>query len=196
MSGNDHNGGDDGIPVDFGQLLNQSLLPYPKWLEEAQREVMVKALEYVAEEGLLGEHHFFISYRTDYPGTILPDWLRARYPENITIVLQRQFGELKISREAGKEHFSVLLSFNGQPTRLTVPFKAIAVFSDPAVPLELQFSVPIAASEYDDDDASGMSNASAETLKAETAEIVQLDRFRKNKNPPPPTTPPSGGASA
>ncbi|QCE32437.1 hypothetical protein FAI41_01940 [Acetobacteraceae bacterium] len=190
MSGNDHNGGDDGIPVDFGQLLNQSLLPYPKWLEEAQREVMVKALEYVAEEGLPGEHHFFISYRTDYPGAILPDWLRARYPENITIVLQRQFGELKISREAGKEHFSVLLSFNGQPTRLTVPFKAIAVFSDPAVPLELQFSVPIGSPFPEEDtDEEQQDSPSAPT---ETAEIVQLDRFRKNKNPPPPP----GGASA
>ncbi|QCE35208.1 hypothetical protein FAI40_07630 [Acetobacteraceae bacterium] len=191
MSGND---GNDGTPIDLGQLLNQSIIPYPKWLEEAQREVMVKALEYAAEEGLPGEHHFYISYRTDYPGAILPDWLRARYPENITIVLQRQFGELKISKEAGNEHFSVLLSFNGQPTRLTIPFKSVAVFSDPAVPLELQFSVPVGSQDEmesfeDEDDESAPKETSSEN-----AEIVQLDRFRKKKNPTP--QPPSGGASA
>src|ERR1700712_3548276 len=98
----------------------ESLLPYDAWIEEAQRHVVVRALAHVGAEGMPGEHNFYISFRTDRAGVIIPARLMAQYPHEMTIVLQHQFWELQVDEPAG--WFSVGLSFGGIPTTLTVPF--------------------------------------------------------------------------
>src|SRR3712207_349692 len=112
-------------------MEQESLLPYARWAEEAMRAVVADALAYTAEHGLPGEHHFYLTFRTDLPGVSIPGHLKARYPQEMTIVLQHRFWDLKLDREAGI--FSVGLSFGGVPATLTVPLRALTAFADPHV---------------------------------------------------------------
>jgi len=122
--------GEDGVP--------ESLLPYERWIEAAYRGVMVRALQQAAAEGLPGAHHFYITFRTDDPLTVVPKRLLAQYPQEMTIVLQHQFWDLKVDEEA--QLFSVGLSFGSVPTTLVVPLRAITGFADPQVRLALRFT--------------------------------------------------------
>jgi hypothetical protein len=112
-------------------------LDYPRWIAEALVDVARRALRSVAEQGLPGEHHFFVTFRTDAPGVFIPQSLRNRFPTEMTIVLQHQFWGLDVSDEA----FSVSLRFSGAVQQLTVPFGALTAFVDPSVGLGLQFRV-------------------------------------------------------
>ena len=144
-------------PDNTGPSAPESLMPYDTWTEQAMRRVAVQAIKHVAQNGLPGEHHFYLTFRTDDPGTVLPPRLRAQYPQEMTIVLQHQFWDLEVSEEA----FEVGLSFGGVPERLRVPFDAINGFFDPSVEFGLQFSTMV---EEDNDDA-------AESSEAETTQI-------------------------
>jgi len=110
-------------------------LPYDRMTEAALRNVAREALAIVAKRGLPGDHHFYISFRTDHPLTVMPERLRQRYPEEMTIVLQHQFFGLDV----GHESFSVTLSFDNKQERLTIPFTALAAFVDPSVQFGLKF---------------------------------------------------------
>ncbi|WP_297368265.1 SspB family protein [Acidocella sp.] len=161
--------------------LNQpeSLLPYDEWTQEALRQVVVSALRHAAAEGLPGGHHFYITFRTDYPGVQIPDRLRAQYPEDMTIVLQHQFHSLTVD-DAGKV-MSVGLSFSGIPSTLVIPLAAISAFADPEVRFGLHFEVTvpepikvadIPAPEGDDVPARPTDGP---------ADVVSLDAFRRRQ---------------
>ncbi len=108
---------------------------YDRMVEEALRGVVSDALTIAAEKGLTGDHHFYITFRTPHPGVVLADYLRDRYPNEMTVVLQHQFYGLEVF----DDRFTVTLSFNNVPERLVIPFDAIAVFADPSVNFALQF---------------------------------------------------------
>lgn len=110
-------------------------LKYDALVEDALRGVVRQVLAHVAERGLPGDHHFYISFRTGHPGVDIPEHLRARYPNEMTVVLQYQFWGL----EVGPEAFGVTLSFSEVPERLTIPFAAVTAFADPSVRFGLQF---------------------------------------------------------
>jgi hypothetical protein len=110
-------------------------------VQSALRGVVRDALAQTAEHGLPGAHHFYISFRTDYPGVDIPDFLAAQYPEEMTIVLQNQFWGLEVT---GAE-FAVTLSFRNQNHRLTIPFAAVVRFTDPAAKFGLEFDAEQAA---------------------------------------------------
>ncbi len=93
--------------------LPDSLLPYDEWMQEALRQVAVSALRHAVQNGLPGGHHFYITFKTGFPGVDLPERLRAQYPEEMTIVLQHQFHSLGVN-DAGTS-MSVGLSFGGVP---------------------------------------------------------------------------------
>ena len=116
-------------------MVDDEGLKYDAMVERALRGVLRDALGLVAERGLPGEHHFYITFRTDHPGVDIPDRLRERYPGEMTIVLENQFWGL----EVGQETFAVTLSFNDLPERLTVPFESVIAFHDPSVRFGLQF---------------------------------------------------------
>ncbi len=168
--------------MDENQQQPKSLLPYDEWTEEALRQVVVRALDWVAADGLPGGHHFYISFRTDYPGVVLPTRLRVQYPHEMTIVLQHQFWDLALDHTAGA--FSVGLSFGGVPTTLTVPFAAVTAFVDPEIRFGLQFRVAVAeqpeppkalvAGSAEPEPATG-----AEPKPAEAPQVVSLDAFRR-----------------
>jgi hypothetical protein len=167
---------------------------YGRLVERALRRVVHDALAMVAEHGLPGSHHFYITFRTDHPGVILGDGLRARYPSEMTIVLQHEFWGL----EVGPDAFAVTLSFNSVGQRIEIPFEAIRVFADPSVEFGLQFTVPEGPTEGrpaaplasvaelprpapDGSDASQGAAAEGQAADDEAggAEVVTLDRFRK-----------------
>ncbi len=158
---------------------------YDIMVEKALRGVVKNALEEVVELGLTDDHHFFVTFRTDMDKVDIPDYLKERYPGEMTIVLQHQFYDL----EAGKDFFSVMLSFNNVPERLKIPYDAITIFADPSVNFALQFQPFEAEGAYDDmedfdEDAEmdGESDGSASKPKTPPeGEVISLDHFRKNK---------------
>ena len=158
-----------------------SLLPYDLWAEEAMRGVALRALQYASREGMPGQHHFYVSFRTDHPGVSIPARLLSQYPEEMTIVLQHQFWDLNVDEAAGR--FSVGLSFGGVPSTLVIPFSALTAFADPHAQFGLRFrAAPVALNE----DAAALEapepDTEAPAPPAEKPQVVNLDAFRKRKD--------------
>ncbi len=155
----------------------ESLIPYEAWTDDALRDVVARSLELAAREGLPGEHHFYLTFRTDHPGTKVPGHLKARYPQEMTIVLQHQCEALTVDRAA--RLFSVRLHFGGVPSTLVVPFAALTGFADPAVRYGLRFQPvmePEAALVAEDAPAEA---APAAPAPEAPAQVVSLDAFRR-----------------
>ena len=154
------------------------LLQFDKMMEEALVQGVVrKALSIFAERGIVGQHHFYITFRTTDPAVSMPEHLRARYCPEMTIVLQHQFWGLEID-DTG---FGVTLSFEGKHERLKVPWHAITAFVDPSVQFGLQFTRTEASTE---------SEAKLPVVQPDTAQsatkptpagdrVIALDAFRK-----------------
>jgi hypothetical protein len=113
----------------------QTGLNYELLVEDALRSVVRTSLSIVEKVGLPGETHFYISFSTTHPGVKISDDLRTKHPENLTIVLQHQFGDLSV----GSEEFSITLFFAGKPSPMVIPFQSITSFNDPSVGFGLQF---------------------------------------------------------
>lgn len=115
--------------------MAEDLIRYDVLAQDALRGVVRKVLTEVAQAGLPGEHHFFVTFDTRYPGVRISSRLRAQYPNEMTVVLQHQFWDLSVTETA----FEVGLSFNGVPERLLVPYRAIKAFVDPHASFGLKF---------------------------------------------------------
>ena len=169
---------------DAGPPRPDSLLPYDAWTEDALRAVVVRALAYVGAHGMPGDHHFYVSFRTDRPEVMIPSRLLAQYPHEMTIVLQHQFWDLQVDEPAGT--FSVGLSFGGIPTTLVVPFRHVTAFADPHVQFGLRFTQD-AADAANDEPAEAAPTAAVDEPPpdgpSEPPQVVSLDAFRKR--PPP-----------
>ena len=154
-------------------------LDYGRLVERALRQVVRAALEVVARQGLPGRHQLYITFRTDQPGVALADDLRARYPSEMTIVLQHEFWDLEVE----EDRFAVGLSFGGVPHRLEIPLDAVTVFADPSVEFGLQFTAANAASSGRSAQPGPAAASPGEVGKSSApeagAEVVALDRFRK-----------------
>jgi hypothetical protein len=160
--------------------MPKEILQYNLMVEAALRAVVRQSLAEVAEAGLPGNHHFYITFRTAYPGVRLPDYLRARYPAEMTIVLQFQFYDLVVDDVS----FAVTLTFNNAPERLVIPLRAITVFADPSVNFALPFQPPEAPPEAEPEPEPPHQPALESVGKASEdgekgGEVVSLDKFRK-----------------
>lgn len=157
--------------IDYGNLMHR-----------AMRGLIQEVLTGVADDGLPGEHHFFITFDTSHPDVEIADWLSDRYPGEMTVVMQHWFENLDVTTEG----FAVTLNFGDAPERLYIPYDAIKTFVDPSVEFGLRFETqdgeeaeeaplrprpaPDAdAAEEDEDDEDGKKEA----------EVVSLDSFRK-----------------
>lgn len=162
-----------------------SLIPYDEIVQEALRAVVGRVLGEIQSGGseLPGAHHFYITFKTGAAGVDIPDHLRERFPDEMTIVLQNKFWELEV-REDG---FSVGLSFNQIPSKLSIPFAAITAFVDPAVDFGLQFQaseadVPAEGHDAAENDASGVDAPLTEEELAASEDgsnVVEVDFGRK-----------------
>jgi uncharacterized protein len=123
--------------------MASDLIRYDLLVQDALRAVMRKVLSDVAREGLPGEHHFFITFKTRAPGVRLSNRMREQYPAEMTIILQHQFWDLTV----GDQAFEVGLSFNGKSEVLLIPFDAVSGFFDPSVEFGLKFELAGEAAE-------------------------------------------------
>lgn len=178
--------------------MDNDPLPYEQWIEDALRTVIQRSLSHVERQGLPGDHHFYVTFRTDDEGVVLPGYLHSQHQEEMTIVLQHQFEGLRV-RDDG---FSVTLRFNGKPEALEIPYAAITVFNDPAVNFVLQFKMDSMDAEMPTlepvrfeptDQTEAMDGLAAADARAEAvgetpagdgdeevgANVVALDAFRK-----------------
>ncbi len=156
----------------------ENILRYDRMVENALRGVVKEAVEEVMKDGLPEEHHFYITFITDYPGVKIPDYLRDRYPGEMTIVLQFQFYDLDVN----DERLQVTLSFNNVPEKLEVPLAAITIFADPSVNFALQFQPMGDENEPDldpDDEPSTKDDDGEDKGDKKSGEVVSLDNFRK-----------------
>ena len=153
----------------------ESLIPYDEIVQEALRDVVGRVLHEVEKSGgLPGGHHFYITFQTRMPGVVIPKHLAERFPDEMTIVIQHRFWDLKVE----EDEFSVGLSFGGVPTTLVVPFAAVTEFVDPAVDFSLKFqaNAPEPPEEHDDADNDP---AAANVAKDDGSNVVNVDFTRK-----------------
>ena len=129
-------------------MANKDLIRYDLLVQDALKGVVRRVLIDAGKEGLPGEHHFYISFRTDFPGVRISNRLREKYPQEMTIVMQHQFWDLNITEHT----FEVGLSFSGVPEKLLIPFDALTGFFDPSVQFGLKFDSP--EGEEEDEEAS------------------------------------------
>ena len=166
--------------------MPEDLIRYDVLAQEALRGLVRKVLAEVAQTGLPGEHHFFVTFDMRHPGVRISSRLRAEYPNEMTVVLQHQFWDLTVTESA----FEVGLSFKGVPERLHVPLRAIKGFVDPHASFGLKFDPPaeLAASSEEGQPPSVEEpgevpaipqTAAASTAETGTADVVSLDAFRK-----------------
>ncbi|MEM9046072.1 MAG: ClpXP protease specificity-enhancing factor SspB [Pseudomonadota bacterium] len=151
---------------------------YGRLMQRALRGLMAEVLGRVAEEGLPGEHHFYINLDTTHPGVDMPDWLRERHPEELTMVIQHEYSDLAVMAD----RFSIRLSFSNRPVTLVVPFDAVRTFVDPSMEFGLKFEA------HEPDDEPEVMAITEEAVDEEpagsesqgSAEVVSLDTFRKS----------------
>ncbi|MBS0565415.1 MAG: hypothetical protein JSR87_13375 [Proteobacteria bacterium] len=154
--------------IDYGTLMHR-----------AMRGLITEVLRDVEHNGLPGEHHFFITFDTGHPAAQMADWLRDRYPEEMTVVMQHWFDGLKVDDQG----FAVTLNFGDMPEPLYIPLDAIRTFVDPSVEFGLRFETHESEDEDDEDEeedgAPMHQDAEPEAAPRKDAEVVSLDKFRK-----------------
>jgi hypothetical protein len=168
--------------------MAKDYIGYQGLTDAALRSVVRDALRRVEKQGLIGSHHFCITFKTYFPGVEIPDFLREQYPDEMMIILQHQYSGLRVK----DDHFQVMLSFKKIPATLTVPFAALTQFVDPGVQFGLQFQgtdaadgskKPPALSGAKPAPLAGPKPVPEPAHEAEKpsapAEVVSLDAFRK-----------------
>ena len=164
-------------PLDYARMVREALLDVPR-----------QALRLAAREGLPGEHHFYVSFRTGDPGVSVSPSVRARHPEEMTIVLQHQYWDLAV----GDDAFSVTLRFGGAPERLHVPYAALTAFADPSAEFGLRFDGPgeasvVTAGQDETVATEGVESAGEdETRRATVVDIRAFRRSEKVEEEPEP----------
>ena len=144
--------------------MSNYFIDYGKLIDDAMHVIVRQALGYVQNGSLPGRHHFFISFLTSHPGVSISKELKAKYPEEMTIVLQHQFEELTLT----DEFFSVVLSFDNVKEKIKIPFDSLIAFADPSVKFGLQFSH--AEDDLEDGDSLAEDQILADQLPAEMLE--------------------------
>jgi hypothetical protein len=150
--------------IDYGTLMHR-----------AMRGLIQTVLTEVSEHGLPGAHHFFITFDTRAPLVEMADWLKSRYPEEMTIVIQHWFDNLTVTDEG----FTITLNFGNQPEPLYIPFDAVHTFVDPSVEFGLRFESQDTDEEDEDEDDLEEDDGEAEEKPRTDAEVVSLDQWRK-----------------
>jgi len=152
-----------------------SLIPYDEIVQEALRAVVGRVLGEVESTGRLpGEHHFYITFKTQAAGVDIPRHLIERFPDEMTIVIQNRFWDLKV----GGDGFEVGLSFNQAPARLVIPFSAITGFVDPAVNFALQFQAQVEEAGLQEHEQAENDHPLAEPVE-DGSNVVSVDFSRK-----------------
>ena len=149
-------------------------IEYGKLMHRAMCGLIRSVLEDVAANGLPGAHHFFLTFDTNAPGVAIADWLKSRYPKDMTVVIQHWYENLVITDEG----FSITLNFGNAPEPLIIPFDSLRTFVDPSVEFGLRFETHDKDDETEEDDDSEETEDDPEP-PAPQGQVVSLDKFRK-----------------
>lgn len=159
----------------------QSSIAYGRLMHRAMRGLIQRVLSDVARDGLPGAHHFFVTFDTGAAGVQLADWLRDRYPQEMTIVIQHWYDGLMVDDDG----FSIILNFGDTPEPLRIPFDAIRTFVDPSVEFGLRFESTDGAEDTpepeDEPPTGGNGPRTPERSAPQHAEVVRLDTFRRGQ---------------
>ncbi|OJH45849.1 MULTISPECIES: SspB family protein [Paracoccus] len=160
--------------------MARSELDYGGMMHRAMQGLIAEVLRKVGRDGLPGDHHFFITFDTRDDGVEMADWLRERYPEEMTIVVQNWFDNLTVA----DDHFTITLNFGNSPEPLHIPFDALRTFVDPSVEFGLRFETQDGEDEDEDAEVDADFDLNAEDDGDDTppsggGEVVSLDRWRK-----------------
>ncbi|WCR09371.1 hypothetical protein JHW45_09535 [Paracoccus stylophorae] len=160
--------------------MARSEIDYGGMMHRAMQGLIADVLESVAREGLPGDHHFFITFDTRDDGVEMADWLRERYPEEMTIVIQNWFDDLRIDEDG----FNITLNFGNSPEPMRIPFDALRTFVDPSVEFGLRFETQDGEDDEDEDgefqiEEGDGGDDSPDDSPPGGGEVVQLDRWRK-----------------
>lgn len=147
---------------------------YDKLVEKALKHVVIGALNIAAEEGLPGEHHFYITFRTTHPAVRISAQLINQYPDEMTIVLQHQFANLMV----GETYFEVDLSFGGIPQTLRIPYESIIYFADPYAKFGLSFNSGEDMMNKNIDSEDFRDNKKVKKASG-SATVIDIEAFRK-----------------
>lgn len=150
--------------IDYGNLMH-----------DAMRSLIRRVLLDVADNGLPGEHHFFITFDTSHPDAELADWLSDRYPGEMTVVVQHWFDNLDV----GEDGFGITLNFGDAPEPLFIPYDAIRTFVDPSVEFGLRFEQQEEDTDTKTTEPTENEDIDVDEAPEKAAEIVSLDSFRK-----------------
>jgi len=149
---------------------------YNNMVEKALLEVVRESLRHIAKNGLPGDQHFYITFKTHHPGVKLPKHLAERYRDDMTIVLQHQFWDVIVEQD----YFSVDLSFNHNRETLTIPFAALTAFADPSVQFGLQFTSVLPDQKQETVETPAEEEGTDEEEQdSKPGEVIALDAFRK-----------------
>ena len=150
--------------IDYGNLMHN-----------AMRSLIQDVLTEVKNNGLPGEHHFFITFDTNHAGVEMASWLKDRYPTEITVVMQHWYDDLEVKDDS----FSVTLNFGDTPEHLVIPYEAILTFVDPSVEFGLRFETNEEDEDTDEQQPTVSKESNKDNTKKETGQVVSLDNFRK-----------------
>ncbi len=166
--------------------MTEDHIGYAQLIDSAMRGVVRDTLAIIKRDGLPGDHHCYLSFSTHFPGVEMTDYLRERYPDEMTIVLQHQFWDLDVT----DDFFTVALSFNRKKEKLVIPFDALTAFADPSIKFGLQFQTRDAHEDEDEGQPSLLeetpekttdtTSAPASPIKGEE-NVITLDAFRNRK---------------
>ncbi|MDR2681546.1 MAG: ClpXP protease specificity-enhancing factor SspB [Holosporaceae bacterium] len=150
---------------------------YDDLVQKALIAVVREVLEDVSANGIIGSHHFYVRFRTDHPRTKVPDYLKERHPEEVMIILQYQFWNLKVF----SDYFSVDLSFSGVRETLVIPFSSLTAFVDPSVKFALQFTPSLDRSDSPNGEHSKTEKNTDSDVSSGNGDgkIISFDSFRK-----------------
>lgn len=165
-------------------MNDESIIDYSALINESMYYIVKRVLRKVSEHGLCDNHHFYITYKTNFKGVVISEQLKRQYPEEITIVIQYSFKDLQVF----DEYFEVSLSFGAKYTKLTIPFRAITSFADPSEMFELEFNEEL---NHDDFYFPSMQAGDPSILLKDSREskgqeyssnnVISLEKFRKSK---------------
>ncbi len=164
-----------------GKIMNSSYIDYQNLVKTALQGVVREILLLIEKSGLQGEHHYYITFRTNDEGVKIPARLKAQYPIEMTFVIQHRYWDLKIEQD----YFEIGLSFNQKPELLVIPFAAITSIVDPSERFALQFDEP-AAEEGESDEIQIEEPSEDKPAKSDKNpdeakdKVVSIDAFRKN----------------
>ena len=150
--------------IDYGNLMHN-----------AMRSLIQDVLTEVKNNGLPGEHHFFITFDTNHADVEMASWLKDRYPTEITVVMQHWYDDLEVKDDG----FSVTLNFGDTPEHLVIPYEAILTFVDPSVEFGLRFETNEEDEDTDEQKPTVSKESDKDDTKKETGQVVSLDNFRK-----------------